>query len=64
MSNRTTDQKLLDSKNDNYMTCPNCDSFHMYRDLRDQVNSCHDCGFTHFVEVQTVAEALEDYDRT
>lgn len=59
---RTTNQKILDSKNDIYVACPNCGSFHLYRDVRDHINSCHGCGFTHFVGHQTVRAALVAWD--
>ena len=51
-----------DDKTDGYIVCPNCGSFHIYRDVRDSINSCHQCGFTHFVGVQTVADALAALD--
>ncbi len=44
---------------DDYMGCPNCGTLLIYRDLRDRVNSCHGCGFTHFADRETTAEALE-----
>lgn len=45
---------------DDYMGCPNCGSLNLYRDLRDNINSCHDCGFCHFVGLQTVQDAIEN----
>lgn len=64
MNNRTKSDKILNSKDDSYMFCPNCGDMNMYRDLRDKVNSCHGCGFTHFVGVQTVKSALADIDKS
>ena len=61
---RTTDETILNSRDDAYMNCPNCGSFHIYRDVIDGINSCHGCGFTHFVGSQTVSSALANLDKS
>lgn len=45
--------------NDDYVSCPACGSMQLNRDLRDRFNSCHDCGFTHWVGKETTEQALE-----
>lgn len=50
----------ITSKSDDYMACPNCGSMVLNRDIRDGVNSCLDCGFTHFVGEQTIQDAIEN----
>lgn len=48
--------------NDDYMACPACNSMSIYRDLRDKINTCHHCGFTHFVDTETTQEALKRHN--
>lgn len=59
---RTTAAAELSSKQDNYTFCPNCGSLNMIRDLRDSINDCHDCGFNHFVGVETLQQAFDRHD--
>lgn len=44
---------------DDYVGCPVCGSMQMYRDLRDALNSCHSCGFTHWATKETTEAAVE-----
>ena len=52
----------LDSVTDNYMWCPSCQSMLLNRDLPDGIVSCLDCGFTHFLGLESVYNALERMD--
>jgi ribosomal protein L37AE/L43A len=62
MQSRTQNAEVLSSKSDEYTFCPNCGSLNMIRDLRDSINDCHDCGFNHFVGLETVETALGRWD--
>lgn len=52
-----------DETRDNYMSCPRCNSMNLYRDIFDNVTSCHECGFSHLVGVETAQDAIDKANR-